>query len=266
MTSMTHGCLYYIDPESGHVTNRVVTGGVANGLAEGSNRLLYVAQNGGKFPGPRIDGICGGVQIVDQLGRVSWLTQDPVSPNDLCIGPDGMIYLTDPTRNGRRDDGRLWRCDPKTGQAEILASVPWYPNGIGFSANDSLLVARTGERQIMRYEFLESGRLSTPEVFVEGLVGLPDGFAFASDGMLVVCCIGTNGDPGHLQVITNRGEIMDTLSPGASRSYTNLAIDRDGTLILTDADAGRVLSCVWTDPGLPLYPSRWNRAEHEDER
>src|SRR5687767_8357318 len=91
------------------------TGGGPNGLAEAADGSLYVAQNGGRgraFPRPTAT---GGVQVVRPDRSVSYVTSDPISPNDLCFGPDGLLYVTDPTRRApRRDDGRIWRVDPES--------------------------------------------------------------------------------------------------------------------------------------------------------
>ena len=82
------------------------------------------------------------VKRVKRDGSVSWLTQDPIAPNDLCFGPDGWLYVTDPTRDfDPRTDGRLFRVNIETGECQLICTVDYYPNGIGFGPDDALYVA-----------------------------------------------------------------------------------------------------------------------------
>jgi gluconolactonase len=258
VTSIDHGCLYRITDDGGEVL--AVTGGGPNGATEGQTGLLYVSQNGGTRPAHRWPFITGGIQVVYPGGRVGWLPQDPVTPNDLCFGPDGLLYCTDPTRGRpQRDDGRLWRCDPRTGEAQLLCSLPWYPNGIGFGVeDDAVYVASTGEQRIWRFPLTESG-LGRPEVFVQLAYGLPDGFTFDANGSLVVAAVGEGGSPGQIQTYGRDGQLLDAFEPGTNTKYTNVALGPDGTMLITDADAGTAVVLDWPVAGLPLHPFRTDR-------
>jgi gluconolactonase len=254
-TSIDRGCLYEL--AEGRAEVLAVTGGGPNGAAEGADGTLFIAQNGGRRPARPWPFVCGGVQFVRPGGTVHWLTQDPVSPNDLCFGPDGYLYVTDPTRNGRRDDGRLWRCDPITGESELLRSLPWYPNGVGFGTeDDAVYVASTGERRIVRFA-LAGGRLDSGETFASLPAGLPDGFAFDGAGNLTVAAVGEDGAPGEVQTFDRDGALLDRFRPGTSAELTNVALGGRNELVLTDAGAGAVLIVRdWPFPGLPLHPFR----------
>ncbi|HLX78380.1 MAG TPA: SMP-30/gluconolactonase/LRE family protein, partial [Acidimicrobiales bacterium] len=97
-------------------------GGGPNGATANDADTIFLAQNGGNWmrnPSPEIkeEGMTGGVQRIHE-STVSWVTRDPLAPNDICFGPDGNLYVTDPTRDGKYDDGRIWRCDPETGASE----------------------------------------------------------------------------------------------------------------------------------------------------
>jgi len=256
VTSIDHGCLYRITPAGAEVL--AVTGGGPNGATEGPDGNLYVAQNGGSRPAHRWPYVTGGVQAVRPGGRVDWLTQDPVAPNDLCFGPDGLLYVTDPTRRIERDDGRLWRCHIATGETEWLVSLPWYPNGIGFGLDDDgVYVAVTGESRIARFPIIPGGRLGRPETYVQLDHGRPDGFAFDVAGNIVIAAVGTGGASGDIQTYDRSGRLLDVYRPGASVKFTNVALGADHVLIITDSDAGAVLAVDdWPTAGLPLHPFR----------
>jgi gluconolactonase len=231
------------------------TAGGPNGLAAGLDGTLYVAQNGGRWSASPRPSFTGGVQAVSPAGDVRWLTRDPVAPNDLCLGPDGRLYVTDPTRRPEMDDGRIWAVEVETGDAELLVSVDWYPNGIGFGPDGALYVARTGEHQIVRFPSA-SRPLGAPEVFCELGDAWPDGFAWDAQGRMVVAAVGRNGARGTLRVHDGDGALVDTIAPGPGGHYTNLAITSDRLIYVTDADGGQVLRGDWPCSGLPLHPFR----------
>jgi gluconolactonase len=263
VVSMTHACIYRVTLDG---TSEVFAkvGARPNGLTEGADGRIFVAQKGGGRPSDA-DFVPGGVQVVSPDGEISWLTQDPICPNDLCFGPDRLLYVTDPTRNGLRNDGRLWRCDPDSGEAQILTpSLDWYPNGIGFAReDDAVYVANSGGASIWRFPFSASG-LGPGELVIQMADGLPDGFAFDADNNIVIGAVGvTHDEPGSIQTWSLDGELLDEFRPGDSHSYTNVAFDSNSGLIVTDATAGGVLIVDdWPHAGLPLHPYRTASRAH----
>ena len=254
VTSISRGHLYRIS--DGEASVFAVTGGGPNGATEGLDGSIYITQNGGRGPGWIKPSLTGGIQAVRPTGHVHWVTQDLVSPNDLCFGPDGYLYATDPTRRPQRDDGRLWRIDVTTGDAELLTSLDWYPNGIGFGLeDDAVYVASTGDSTIRRFPFSSSG-LGKPEVFLTMSSGHPDGFAFDVEGNMVIGAPGTGDGPGNVQTWSRDGKFLDMLEPGDSHYYTNVALSDDRRLIITDSSAGAVLIRPWPHAGLHLHPFR----------
>jgi gluconolactonase len=260
VTSMDQGRLYAI--KDGRTRVLAEVGCFPNGAAEWSDGTIYVAQAGGEpnsFPlvwGPNAGP--GGIQIVGRDGSLRWLTQDPISPNDLCFGPDGLLYVTDPTRyRPARDDGRLFRCNIETGEAELLCSLPWYPNGIGFGLeDDALYVAKAGpDYGIVRFP-IDGGRLGKPELFADMREYNPDGFTFEAGGNLI-----TTAKPGRIQTYDRNGRLVDTyVMPKESYNPLNVALSPDRMLIVTASYAGAVVAIDgWPASGLPLHPFRGSR-------
>jgi len=257
ITSLTHGAVYRVRREGGHELMASVGGG-ANGAAVDRDGVLYVAQSGGRWvkdgPSWSPDQV-GGVQRIDG-DSVSWLTRDPISPNDICLGPDGYLYVTDPTRSPRIRDGRLWRIDAASGTAELMCSPPWFCNGLAFGPDDLLYLASTYESRIYAVDVFSA--TCDPRPILDMAEGQPDGLAFDSAGRIVVGAIdATRQAAGSVQTYTTAGALADVFRPGADSHYTNIAFDGRGGLVITSSDHGAVLLAErWGDPGLPLHPFR----------
>lgn len=256
IVSLTHGCVYLIGPDG--TRQLCETEAAANGAAEGPDGAIYIAHFWGWPPAKEAVGSTGGVLRADSDGALQWLTRDPVAPNDLCFGPDGYLYVTDPTRP-RRSDGRLWRCDIETGQAEWLVSVPWHTNGIAFDANDErLFVASTHSQEIYYFPF-EAGRpLGKPERFCGLERGRPDGFAFDVAGNLIVAAPAQPGEEqSFVHVFDPEGVLVESYAPVPSVKFTNVALSAEKTLIVADAGNEQVLAVDgWSEAGLALHPFR----------
>src|SRR5262249_18067242 len=136
------------------------------------------------------------------------------SPNDLCFGPDGLLYLTDPTYPASKSDGRLWRVDVESKAAELLLSVPWFTNGIGFGFEDDVIyVADTGGARIVGFPLTAEG-LGKPETAIQLEHGRPDGFAFDVEQNFVIAALPRAGDLGDVQVWSPDGKLLQCLRPG----------------------------------------------------
>lgn len=236
-------------------------GGGPNGAVEGGDGTIYVAQNGRGLGSPRRrrggDPAIAGVDVITPAGEVRYLGTGMTSPNDLCFGPDGLLYVTDPTRPLGSRDSRIWRLDPATGETDCLAVLGWYANGIGFaSADDVIFVADTDRAAIMRFPL--SGELGPPETVVQLERGRPDGFAFDTDDNILVATVMTDHDqPGEIQIWSPGGELIDVVTVPRGHLCTNVCLAADRRLFATVGDTGQVLMVRdWPTRGLPLHPFR----------
>ena len=139
VTSISLGEIWEFEPDGTGKHILSAEGGV-NGLTIGPGGQLFGTHIWHTHPVPEWKKSTGGIVTwVD--GAMQFVSRDPISPNDLCFGPDGFLYFTDPTRERPGwDDGRLFRLDPSGEHpAELLTSVPWFPNGIGFGPGENAL-------------------------------------------------------------------------------------------------------------------------------
>jgi len=120
------------------------------------------------------------------------------SPNDVVVKSDDSIWFTDPTfgilsnYEGNKAKPELptqvYRLDPVSGQAEVVAADIVNPNGLCFSPDERrLYVVESGStpRRIRVYEVEDGRRLTHGRIFVDGGErGAPDGFRCDTDGNL----------------------------------------------------------------------------------
>jgi gluconolactonase len=127
------------------------------------------------------------------------------APNDAVVASDGAIWFTDPGYGilgfyeGHKADlelpPRVYRLDPKTGAAAVVADNFDKPNGLAFSPDEKrLYIADTGithgGRSNIRAFDVNGDKLANDKIFVEGFApGFTDGIRTDTDGN-VWCSMG----------------------------------------------------------------------------
>lgn len=249
LVSINRGCVFELDT-SGRQRAVFATGGGPNGLTHDGKRLL-VAQNGGIFgaSGPA----AAGVQVIENSQVTAAFPGVFNAPNDLCFGPDGRLYVTDPaSEKGILEpiEGRVLACDLDTGATEVICEGRHFPNGLAFDASgDHLFLALTYSRVIERFAF-EAGRLRSVGTFCQMHNGRPDGMALDVEGNLWICTPGTGG----LEVFGPDGHFLERFAFGEGSMTTNCCFggaDRRD-LFITAAGLGSVLIMRAPYPGLQL--------------
>ena len=121
------------------------------------------------------------------------------SPNDVVVKSDGSIWFTDPTfgilgnyegyKSEPEIEPNVYRLDPETRQATIVAEGVLGPNGLCFSPDEKVLyiVESRGipNRKILAYDVTDGGRqLANKRVLIDAGAGTPDGMRCDIDGNL----------------------------------------------------------------------------------
>jgi gluconolactonase len=211
LTSISHGCVYIVDP-SGGPRERIYTGGGPNGLACNADGTLYVAQNGGAWCA---SGVAEpGVQVITGT-RVEYLVAGLGAPNDLLFGPDGRLWITDTRAEidfSVSDDGLpgyVYAVDVVSGETRrVVNRGPVFINGLGFTGDGSrLLVTATLSSQLLAYDVV----LNVSPLVVGGQPELVHTFVNGwPDGMVVSVC-------GDYWVALTEADRIDVIDSGGRR-------------------------------------------------
>lgn len=148
------------------------------------------------------------------------------SPNDVVVKSDGSIWFTDPPfgiagyyqgeQAQQELPERVYRLDPDTGKATVVADDISGPNGLAFSPDEKTLYvieSRARPRRIRALAVDADGmRVGDSRVLIDAGPGTPDGFRVDVDGNL--WCGWGMGTPGldGVRVFSPEGEAIGHIS------------------------------------------------------
>lgn len=255
------GCVTHISAD-GQSKSVIKKTGRPNGLAVDSKGVIWVAES--KTPSLLRLTMDGKADVV-----ATECDGEPfLFPNDLCLGPDGDIYLTDsgvvigdfaPNNQIRPDymdvhyDGRVYKVDPGSGKVTKLDTGIKFTNGIAFGPDRRLYANETLTGNIYRYDRIGGPRVLFGNVIrpdaPPGWKG-PDGMAFSADGRLFVAVFGQK----DVTVLGGNGEVVERI-PTAGKLPTNIAFALPGRkrIHVTEYEFGQLEAFDVTADGLPLW-------------
>ena len=197
--------------------------------------------------GIRFDPV-GNMYIADYLGHkvyqvpkgtnkpIVWAQDSTMNqPNDLALGPEGRIYLSDP--DWSTNTGKLWMVDPQ-GKVVLLEDGMGTTNGIEVNPEGNVLyVNESVQRRVWRYDIGPDGIPENKQL----LISFND---FGLDGMrcdIVGNLYLTRFEKGTVLVVSPRGKILDEiLLTGKKPSNITFGGKDNKTCYVTMADRGCV--------------------------
>lgn len=248
-------------------TKRVIAKtGRPNGLAVDRHGVIWVAES--KTPALLRLTLDGKVDVV--------LTGDGAEPflfpNDLAIGPDGALYMTDsgirrsdfapggairPDYQTAPYDGRVYRIDLAAGRVTRIDSGLRFANGIAFDAAGNLYANETMTGMVYRYRPAGGGAFGPRQDFGNvvdpdapaGYKG-PDGMKLGLDGNLYVTVYGQR----DVTVLSPDGAVVRRIRLHGARP-TNLAFGPKGErrIYVTEVELGNLEVHEVDADGLPLF-------------
>ena len=179
------------------VTNQVSDYRAPSNFANGhtrdrQGRLVSCEHGGRRITRTEYDGTITVLMDSYQGKRLS-------SPNDVIVKSDGSVWFSDPpfgiagNYEGYKNEPELgqhvYRFDPSTGEATVVADDVLGPNGLAFSPDEKILyvVESRGvpSRKILAFDVSDDGKtLDNKRVLIDAGEGTPDGFRVDVDGNL----------------------------------------------------------------------------------
>ncbi|MBM3218739.1 MAG: SMP-30/gluconolactonase/LRE family protein [Candidatus Rokubacteria bacterium] len=146
------------------------------------------------------------------------------APNDVIVKSDGSIWFSDPVYGGLYEarnrkfehPARVYRLDPATGQASVVAGDMAGPNGLSFSPDESKLyvVDSSGKPPALRvYDVAGGTRLANGRAFVDMSPGNSDGMRVDMDGNVWTAAKGGEGFDGVHVFAPNGDKLARILLP-----------------------------------------------------
>jgi gluconolactonase len=260
------GCVTRISLD-GATVETVARTGKPNGLTVDRDSVAWVAN---ALPVPAI------VRVTPTGKTETWMDavegRAMLLPNDLCFGPDGLLYVTDsgmhisdwlvdgdirPDYVQASFDGRVYELDLAARSGRILVDGIRFANGIAFGPDGHLYVNEMISGDVFRLRFDQGRPTGEREPFgnvmspgwTGGFRG-PDGMGFGADGRLYCTVFGE----GAIAVLGPDGAVAERIRTSGRRP-TNLAWGpgRDQRIYVTEMELGTIEIHLTTTVGLALH-------------
>lgn len=272
LVEIRRGTLSRVDT-NGNVDVIADLGGGPNGAAIGPDGRAYVCNNGGFewmdiggnfIPGEQPHDYSGGrIEVVDlDSGKSEVLYREcnEISlrgPNDIVFDQRGGFYFTDlgKTRGREIDRGAVYYAQPDGSSIREVRFPVTTPNGIGLSPDEgTLYVAETMTSRLLGFPIVSPGELAPVPDWEAHITGFANFQLFDSLGVDAEgnVCVATLVN-GGITIIPPDGNNPRHVATGDPMT-TNICFGGMDlqTAFITCSMSGRLISCEWETPGLPL--------------
>jgi len=148
------------------------------------------------------------------------------APNDVVVHSDGAVWFTDPgygilvEYEGSRADpelpNRVYRLDPETGTASVVADDFAKPNGLCFSPNESRLYISdsgashdpNGPGHVRVFDVVDGKLLTGGDVFANMAPGFADGMRTDQEGNLWASVGWAGADNDGVHILAPDGDLI----------------------------------------------------------
>ncbi|MBP8924377.1 MAG: SMP-30/gluconolactonase/LRE family protein [Pseudomonadales bacterium] len=272
VVEIRRGTLSRVLPD-GRIEVIATLGGGPNGAAIGPDGRCYICNNGGFewieanglfYPGDQPADYSGGrIEAVDlETGAVEVLYThcggEPLKgPNDIVFDRHGGFYFTDfgKTRHRDMDRGGIYYARPDGSFIHEVLFPCMNPNGIGLSpAEDRLYVAQTMTCRLVGFDIRAPGEIvpaMDSEAMLAGFANfqLFDSLAVDAAGNI---CVATLVNGGITIIAPDGSSSRHVATPDPMTTNICFGGKELRTAFITCSMTGRLLSCEWDTPGLPL--------------
>jgi sugar lactone lactonase YvrE len=239
------GTIGRVTPEGkGDVFVTLPAGSVGNGIRFDRAGMMYVADYA-KHNVLRIDLATKRVEVLAHDDRMN-------QPNDLAIGPDGVLYASDP--NWGKNTGQIWRIDA-AGKVTLLAGDMGTTNGIEVSPDGrTLYVNESVQRNVWAFTLTPEGTAVDKRLVKQFPDHGFDGMRCDVDGNLYI----TRYGEGTVVKMSPAGEILQKIDVLGLKPSNLCFGGPDGcTVYVTEVDHQRLVSFRVDRPGLEWQ--RWRK-------
>ena len=255
------GNIYAVNYEKQQTIGRVTPAGeaavyltlpgksVGNGIRFDRAGTMYIAD----YAGHNVLRVDPATKEVTVFAHESSMSQ----PNDLAIGPDGVLWASDPAWG--KGTGRIWRID-RAGKVTLAADEMGTTNGIEVSPDGSTLyVNESVQRNIWAFSIAKDGSLGDKRLVKQFEDHGFDGMRCDVDGNLYV----TRYGKGTVVKLTPAGEILQEIDVLGARPSNLCFGGPDGrTVYVTEVEHQRLVQFRVDRPGLAFQ--RWREAKKPD--
>jgi len=241
-----HVAIKRLSHATGAVDTVVADANMANGMTLAPDGRLLVCEQGTQVTRAQI------AAVDRSTGQAETLLDVPLglplnSPNDIVVKSDGTIWFTDPAygflqgfRPPPSHGDFVWRFDPSTGRAAVVASDFDKPNGLAFSPDESVLyIGDSGANQEVgsfdpqrphhiRAFDVAGSRLVNDRLFAVTTPGFPDGIKVDANGRVYASSF------AGAQIFDEGGELLDQIDLPGAVNFTFGGPDRNTLFITTD--------------------------------